>query len=134
MPMQRKLYPDDWDEIALAIKEAANWHCQSCGKPCRKPGETVEQLAERLEGTIWEGDMWEYHADEESGEWGYVPKPQRFTLTVAHLNHVPSDCSPDNLRALCAPCHCRYDTHPTQRAIKRRLKQERNGQPSLTLE
>lgn len=33
----------------------------------------------------------------------------RYTLTVAHLNHVPEDCRRENLRALCAPCHLRYD-------------------------
>jgi hypothetical protein len=30
-------------------------------------------------------------------------------LTVAHLDHDPANCAPDNLRALCAPCHLRYD-------------------------
>jgi 5-methylcytosine-specific restriction endonuclease McrA len=33
----------------------------------------------------------------------------RRTLTVAHINHVESDCRPENLVALCAPCHLRYD-------------------------
>lgn len=31
------------------------------------------------------------------------------TLTVAHLNHIPEDTRPDNLMAMCAPCHLRYD-------------------------
>jgi len=31
------------------------------------------------------------------------------TLTVAHLNHDESDCRPENLMAMCAPCHVRYD-------------------------
>ena len=31
------------------------------------------------------------------------------TLTVAHMNHKPEDISPGNLKALCAPCHLRYD-------------------------
>lgn len=33
----------------------------------------------------------------------------RNTLTVAHMNHDPMDCRPENLRAMCAPCHLRYD-------------------------
>lgn len=33
----------------------------------------------------------------------------RRTLTVAHLDHDPSNCRRDNLAALCAPCHLRYD-------------------------
>ncbi len=24
-------YPDDWDEIACAIKSESNWHCERCG-------------------------------------------------------------------------------------------------------
>lgn len=31
------------------------------------------------------------------------------TLTVAHLNHTPEDVRPENLQAMCAPCHLRYD-------------------------
>lgn len=43
------------------------------------------------------------------------------TLTVAHLNHDPSDCREVNLRALCAPCHLRYDSqhHAESRKIKK---------------
>ncbi len=31
MPMQPDLYPADWKERALALKEAANWTCEKCG-------------------------------------------------------------------------------------------------------
>lgn len=31
------------------------------------------------------------------------------TLTVAHLDHNPENCADDNLKAMCAPCHLRYD-------------------------
>lgn len=46
------------------------------------------------------------------------------TLTVAHLNHKPEDCRPENLKAMCAPCHLRYDAkhHAETRAKKRRKK------------
>ena len=30
-------------------------------------------------------------------------------LTVAHLNHEPSDCRDENLMAMCQACHIRYD-------------------------
>ena len=32
MPMIREKYPDNWDEIATAIKEAAGWKCEKCGR------------------------------------------------------------------------------------------------------
>lgn len=31
MPMDPSRYPDNWPEIAQAVKEAANWTCQECG-------------------------------------------------------------------------------------------------------
>ena len=45
----------------------------------------------------------------------------RRTLTVAHLNHLPEDCRPENLKALCAGCHLRYDAkhHAETRKRKR---------------
>ena len=33
----------------------------------------------------------------------------RVVLTIAHLDHTPENCNPDNLRALCQKCHNRYD-------------------------
>lgn len=45
------------------------------------------------------------------------------TLTVAHLNHTPMDCRPENLKAMCAPCHLKYDAaHHAE---------TRSGQPRL---
>lgn len=46
----------------------------------------------------------------------------RRTLTVAHLNHTPMDVSEGNLRALCAPCHLRYDA--PMKAAKRQAKKK----------
>lgn len=42
MPMNRALYPINWDEIATAIKAAADWRCAHCGKQCRRPGEKFD--------------------------------------------------------------------------------------------
>lgn len=42
MPMQRELYPKNWDEIARTIKDRAGWKCEVCGKQCRKPGEPFD--------------------------------------------------------------------------------------------
>lgn len=130
MPMNRKLYPDNWEAIALAIKTEVNWTCENCGRPCRRPGESDGDLCDRI-GTDqpdWFDDLYEYEQHE---LWGEVPKLKltRFTLTVAHLDHRPENCDRSNLRAWCAPCHCRYDLQamPT----KKRLKAERAGQLSL---
>ena len=53
------------------------------------------------------------------------------TLTVAHLNHTPEDVRPENLMAMCAPCHLRYDAkqHAESRKRKNEIKnwERRNG-------
>ena len=89
MPMDRARYPDNWEKIALAVKTAAGWKCQKCGKQCRKPGEPFDT--------------------------------HKRTLTVAHLNHTPEDVREENLMAMCAPCHLRYDAkhHAETRKRKR---------------
>lgn len=46
------------------------------------------------------------------GAENYMPHPEtgsKVILTVAHLNHTPEDCNPENLRALCQRCHLNYD-------------------------
>lgn len=123
MPMNRKLYPANWDEIARSVKDEATWHCEACGKPCRKPGEKHWQLLARLPD-IWIDDL--ELSDEDDAR---SPRWTRFVLTVAHLDHRPENCDRSNLRALCAPCHCRYDL--AAMAQKKRLKAERNGQLNL---
>lgn len=110
MPMDRRLYPEDWEAIAFAIKTEADWECENCGKVCRRPDEALEAFARRAQLPLQ--DVQHY--------------PKRWELTVAHLNHRPADCRRDNLKALCAPCHCRYDL--SQMPLKKRLKRERAGQ------
>jgi hypothetical protein len=47
MPMQRDLYPEDWEAIATRIKEEVNWECEDCGKRCRCPGEAIADYVDR---------------------------------------------------------------------------------------
>lgn len=42
------------------------------------------------------------------------------TLTVAHINHVETDCRDENLVALCSACHLRYDA--AMKAMRRLAK------------
>lgn len=50
------------------------------------------------------------------------------TLTVAHINHVESDCRPENLVALCPRCHLAYDQarRVLQRLATKRIKSVNN--------
>lgn len=115
MPMDRSLYPDNWDDIATKVKEEADWCCEECGRVCRPPGQRWVDFASELIQLGWQVED--------------LDRPQQFTLTVAHLDHIPANCDRSNLRALCSVCHLRYDNQ--FRLLKRRLKQERQGQLSL---
>lgn len=51
------------------------------------------------------------------------------TLTVAHLNHMPEDVRPENLMAMCAPCHLRYDAkHHAETRLRRKEHAAKNGE------
>lgn len=48
------------------------------------------------------------------------------TLTVHHLDHMPEHCEPENLVALCAPCHLRMDAewHAERRKKNEKLRRD----------
>ena len=78
-PENKGRYPKNWKEIRQQILQRANNRCEFCGR--------------------------ENHSIVEN-EHGKMIK---VVLTIAHLNHTPEDCRPENLRALCQRCHNRYD-------------------------
>lgn len=112
-------YAPNWPQLSLEIRQAAQWQCQDCQRPCRRPDESVADLAARLWGTRWLGDLYE----------GSTAYPQRFVLTTAHLDQDPGNNDPANLRALCSVCHLRFDSH--FKGTQRRLLAEFNGQLNL---
>ena len=49
----------------------------------------------------------------------------KVVLTIAHLDHTPENCNPDNLRALCQKCHLTYDAkHHAQTAKHTKAEKE----------
>jgi hypothetical protein len=123
MPIDRCRYSPDWPEISQGVKVAAGWCCADCDRPCRQPGESWAEHGARAIALGWGLEL---------------HKPQRFVLTVAHLDQNPRNDLLDNLRALCVLCHLAYDRPFLQH--NRRRKQERLGQlnllepPSMALE
>ena len=79
-PKNRLRYPRNWKQIRTSILERAHGCCEFCG---------VENHT--------------YRNNEHTGHLA------RIVLTIAHLDHTPEHCNPDNLRALCQRCHNRYD-------------------------
>jgi hypothetical protein len=117
--MERDRYPKNWNALSRALKDQVNWICQRCGKQCRKERELLDTVAQRV-------------ATPNSEAWQEVMDyPQRFCLTVAHLDQNPSNNESSNLLPLCAPCHLDYD----RRFIPQNAyaKRERRGQIPLEL-
>lgn len=117
MPMKRDRYPKNWEQIARRTKQSANWHCEACGKPCLLMGEDWLDFILRLGWNVGEAIAAAAH-------------PTRHVLTTAHPNHDPENLEAE-LRAWCAPCHCRYDL--AQMPRKKRLELERRGQLTIDL-
>lgn len=78
----KRRYPKHWKEIALAIKEKADWKCAKCLMQCLRPGEDTAGLTK----------------SERTAK----------TLVVHHHNRIPEDCRPENLIPLCTSCHLSY--------------------------
>ncbi|MBW4596964.1 MAG: HNH endonuclease [Brasilonema angustatum HA4187-MV1] len=119
----KKLYPKDWKQIAVAIKDKANWTCEECNRPCRRPSETWDDFKYRLARKSKKLYL------------ECCEKPVRFVATVSHSDHTPLNCHPSNLRCLCAPCHLRYDAHhhaknaAKTRKLKQKVKPKKSSKP-----
>lgn len=118
MPMQRDRYPHNWTKISKDIIQKAGNRCEWCGLRNHSIGVRVSGKFVELPH-LWPGQK---TTD------GY--KVIKIVLTVAHLDHNPSNCDRRNLRALCQKCHLDYDQkhHTANAAATRRRKREQAGQ------
>ncbi len=110
-PENRGRYPADWPEVRARILERAT--LPSCGGPtpcCECEGECGRDHRGRCSN----GDGWRAFDSDAI-----------VVLTVAHLDHTPENCEPENLRAFCQGCHNRYDAEhraETRRETERRAR------------
>lgn len=88
-------YPPNWPQISAAIRFGrADGRCEctgQCGHRYRHRDRSPSGRCTALHGQ---------------------PSPitgTKVVLTVAHLDHTPENCDPDNLLAMCNGCHLRYD-------------------------
>lgn len=118
----RALYPADWKRISQEAKERAGWKCQHPGCKASQYSigiwhvvDGVHQWAEQYppEPTWGEARQVAAEAFWEVQHVGGKPCTV-IVLTVAHLNHEPADCRPENLAALCQRHHLAYDHHHHQ--------------------
>jgi hypothetical protein len=112
-PEEKRRYPADWARISREIRiDRAHGQCE-CRGECG--GDHQGRCTARNGGITRRGG--------------------RVVLTVAHLNHTPEDCRPENLRAMCQACHLRYDRHhhAETRAATRRRQLATLGQGELAV-
>ncbi len=87
-PENRARYPADWKDISRGLRETRGNRCE--GSPAFPLCRAVNGKPHPVTGS-------------------------RVVLTVAHLDHRPENCDPDNLRVWCQRCHNVYDM-PMRRA------------------
>ena len=88
-PENKSRYQKNWKEIRARILERANNRCEFCG---------VENHT--------------YRYNPKTGKDAYI------VLTIAHLDHIPENCSDENLKALCQRCHNQYDAEHRKQTRK----------------
>ncbi len=114
MPIKKELkhlYPNNWEDIRAERLAKAGNSCERCGNMNGAP------LKPR------KGRHYPRGAD------GPV-----VVLTIAHLDHDPTNNSPDNLRALCQKCHNRHDApHRAQSRSETRRQRIAQTQAAIDL-
>ena len=130
-PENMKRYPADWKLIRERILIRAANCCEhpNCGARNYDVGYWRKVMGrftwfEQVRGmTTWREASQRaaelFHDDSEES-----PRPTVIVLTVAHLNHQPEDCRPENLRAWCQRHHLAYDHdhHRTNAQVTRRAR------------
>ena len=120
-------YPPDWPRIRQQILHRARHCCEKCGVENHRLGGRLpdgrflpaQPLGEKLYGLQWPAPGEESWCDD--GKAVARLRIIRIVLTIAHLDHTPENCAPENLRAWCQKCHLEYDApHHKQTAYQTR--------------
>lgn len=130
-PENKARYPANWKEIRERILKRAGNCCEQCKVPNHK---IIERGFCDDKGTYRITDDGSVRS-EDIGAWlgfvraeDYCGTPVRIVLTIAHLDHVPENCSDDNLKALCQLHHLRYDAqHHAENARQTRRARKAIG-------
>lgn len=123
-PENKDRYPANWaSEVRPAILERAKgdlgWpRCEECLVP-------NHSIGYRDSKDVWQIEMPGELGGKVLDAYGVSCKVVEIVLTIAHLNHQPEDCRPENLRAWCQRCHNRYDMPMRRAGIKERARAQR---------
>lgn len=134
MPVNRKDYGPDWDDIAHEVKAAADWCCEWCGAPhlqvIRRTGQEWGQW-QRVE-FITETTGAQVETSQLSWKRLKYHRLVRVILTTAHLDRDHRNHDRNNLAALCQRCHLRHDIR--QHIANRRYGRYHTREHQLTID
>lgn len=108
-PENRSRYPKDWPAIRAAILQRAGYRCEWPG--CKA---LHHQVGYWLDGKFIPMSRALRDAGFKAGNVvacadGSELKLLMIVLTIAHLDHTPENCAPENLAAWCQRHHLAYD-------------------------
>ena len=123
-PECRDLYPPDWPELSRTIRvERAEGRCECTGECGHDHGAEASdhQIAFQAawgmaDPTAEPHERCMAHNTAEHPITGSI-----VVLTVAHLDHDPTNCNHKNLKAMCQRCHLAYDREHHRQTRRNRL-------------
>ncbi len=111
-PENKARYPENWKEIRAQILERAHDCCEQCKVPnheriARGDGDDADTYMLN-DANVYCANTGAYLGRKRMSDYN-LKNMIDIVLTIAHLDHVPENCAPENLKALCQRCHLRYD-------------------------
>ncbi len=120
MPFKKELYPSNWKEISLRIRERAGQKCELCGV-------ANGAIGARDRHGDWHDEDAIHKMNSDYGQelFDEFPDMIKIVLTVMHLDHDTTNNADDNLKAACQKCHLSYDAkHHAKNAAKTRARKK----------
>jgi 5-methylcytosine-specific restriction endonuclease McrA len=132
-PENKHRYPKEWPQIRAEILERASHMCEKCKAPNRT---RIARGADDDDGTymldtaeVFSAETGELLGQCRMSDYS-VARMVNVVLTIAHLDHTPENCAPENLRAWCQRCHLRYDAEH-HKGTAQETRRQRSGQADL---
>jgi hypothetical protein len=113
-PENKSKYPSDWKQIRERILARAENKCEQCRVPNRAFVARSADAYMLRDGSVFDAETGESRGMSRGSEFPSI-RYVEIVLTIAHLDHDPTNCDEANLRAWCQMHHLRYD-QPHHRA------------------
>lgn len=112
-PENKARYPANWKEVRAAILERAGNCCEKCkvkngDRIVRGKGDDADTYMTN-DANVYSAETGECYGERSMADYENGGDGVDIVLTIAHLDHMPENCAPENLRAWCQRCHLRYD-------------------------